>query len=72
MRVQLKDLLPCLNLDIGIVKHLNHELFIRHVIHRVLVIVITILQECIVTLAVSSRHFDLADSSSIGHMTDHT
>lgn len=71
LRVQLVDLLDGLVIKRFRIEHPAHEFLVGNVLHRVLGIVVFILEEGIIPLAVAASHLNSAYSRSIGHVADH-
>jgi hypothetical protein len=69
--VQLVDLLDGLVIKRLRIEHPAHEFLIGNVLHRVLGVVVFILEEGIVALTIAASHLNSADSRSIGHVADH-
>lgn len=69
---QFVDLLEGLMVDSLGIQDVSNEAFIGGKMNGVSVIVVFILKKSVVTLTITSGHFNLSHSSAIGHVADHT
>ncbi len=70
--VKLEELLEGFIFYLWMIEHATHKLFVLDQMHWVVLVVVNVFKEGVVTLAVTSCHLNLSNSSSIGHIAHHT